>query len=99
MSRDATPGDDTCDPPPPPVVVPHHALSADALQGLLEAFVLREGTDYGERELSLEHKVAEVRRQLERKEAEILFDPTSETVNIVVSAARRDLTSRLSTES
>lgn len=75
--------------PPPPVPVPHTALSADALQGLLEAFVLREGTEYGEREVSLEIKVAEVRRQLDRGEAEILFDPASESVNIVVRTAPR----------
>jgi hypothetical protein len=35
----------------------------------LEAFVLREGTDYGEREVSLDEKVA---LQLERGEAEIV---------------------------
>ena len=40
--------------------------------------------DYGERDVSYEDKVAQVIRQLERGEARILFDPVSETVNIVV---------------
>ena len=68
----------------PPVEVPHGDLSEDALRGVVESFVLREGTDYGERDVSYENKVAQVIRQLERGEARILFDPVSETVNIVV---------------
>jgi len=32
-----------------PVAVPHTGLSAAALRGVIESFVLREGTDYGER--------------------------------------------------
>ena len=37
-----------------PVMVPHTELRADVLRAVIESFVLREGTDYGERELSLE---------------------------------------------
>ena len=69
--------------PPPPVRVPHTALSPEALQGVLESFVLREGTDYGERESTFEGKVADVLRQLERGEAEIIFDPETESIDIV----------------
>lgn len=71
------------DEPQPPVSVPHQELSAEALRGVVESFVLREGTDYGEREFSLEQKVAHVLHQLERGEAQILFDPNTETVDIV----------------
>ena len=60
-----------------------HALSAAALEGLIESFVGREGTDYGERECTLAEKVADVRRQLERGEARIVFDPDTESVDIV----------------
>ncbi len=49
---------------------------------MIESFVLREGTDYGEREHSLEQKVAQVRAQLERGQARILFDPETDTVTI-----------------
>jgi uncharacterized protein YheU (UPF0270 family) len=41
-------------------VVPYTELSADALQGVVEAFVLREGTDYGATEYALGRKVAQV---------------------------------------
>ena len=66
-----------------PVVIPHAELSADALAGVVESFVLREGTDYGEQEYSLAAKVAHVIRQLERGEAQIVFDATTESVDIV----------------
>jgi uncharacterized protein len=66
-----------------PVIVPHRELSPDALAGVVESFVLREGTDYGDREYSLSEKVAHVMRQLDRGEAQIIFDPNTETVEIV----------------
>ncbi len=67
-----------------PVVVPYTELSADALRGVLESFVLREGTEYGDRDFSLDEKVAHVLRQLRRGEAQIVFDPESETIDVVV---------------
>jgi uncharacterized protein len=69
--------------PPEPVVVPHTELAADLLHAVVESFVLREGTDYGEKEISLEAKVARVMAQLKRGEAKILFDPESESITIV----------------
>jgi uncharacterized protein len=70
---------------PEPIVIPYTELSAEALRGVVESFVLREGTDYGEREISLDQKVAQVLRQLERGEARIIFNAELETVDIVVS--------------
>jgi uncharacterized protein YheU (UPF0270 family) len=67
-----------------PIVIPHRELSDQALQGVLESFVLREGTEYGEREVSLEQKVADVLRQLERGEAQVIFHPGLESIDIVV---------------
>ena len=66
--------------------IPHRDLSDEALRGVIESFVLREGTDYGQRDYSLEEKMAEVMRQLDRGEAVIVFDPDSETVSIVVAS-------------
>jgi uncharacterized protein YheU (UPF0270 family) len=51
---------------------------------VVESFVLREGTEYGEKDFSLDQKLAHVIRQLERGEAQIVFDPESETIDIVV---------------
>jgi uncharacterized protein YheU (UPF0270 family) len=79
------------DEPHEPIAVPYTELSAAALRGVVESFVLREGTEYGETDFSLEQKVLHVMRQLERNEAQVMFDPDSESINIVVAAgtARR----------
>ena len=63
-------------------------LSSDALRGLVEEFVSREGTDYGHADRALEGKVGDVYRQLESGEARIVFDLESETASIV---SARDL--------
>jgi uncharacterized protein len=68
-----------------PIEVPYEALSAQALRGLIEAFILREGTDYGEREVPLEVKVAQIMRRFERGEARIVFDPRTGGVDILPS--------------
>jgi len=77
--------------PPEPVVVPHTELTSELLRAVIESFVLREGTDYGEHELSLDEKVARVVTQLERGDANIVFDPDTESVAIVLvpAAAKR----------
>jgi uncharacterized protein YheU (UPF0270 family) len=68
---------------PQPVVVPYTELAADLLHAVVESYVLREGTDYGEKEFSLEAKVSQVIGQLKRGEVRIVFDPESETVSII----------------
>ncbi|MEQ8234214.1 MAG: YheU family protein [Gammaproteobacteria bacterium] len=68
---------------PAPVEVPWQALSSQALRGVVEAFVLREGTDYGVVEASFADKVEAVMRQLERGEARIYFEPVSQSVELV----------------
>jgi uncharacterized protein YheU (UPF0270 family) len=68
---------------PQSVVVPYTELAADVLHAVVESYVLREGTDYGEKEFSLAAKVSHVMRQLQRGEARIVFDPETETVSIL----------------
>jgi uncharacterized protein YheU (UPF0270 family) len=65
------------------VVVPYAELSAELLHAVIESFVLREGTDYGEKEIPLQDKVARVVTQLKKGEAKIVFDPESESITIV----------------
>lgn len=57
-------------------------LSAEALDGVIEAFVLREGTDYGHRDYTLAEKCAQVRAQLERGEVELWFDDENQYVHL-----------------
>lgn len=71
-----------------PMEIPSDLLSADALRGIAEAFVLREGTDYGLREFTHEEKVGQVLAAIERGEARILFDPRTDSVTIVLKDHR-----------
>ncbi len=65
------------------VIIPYDQLSSDALSGLIEEFITREGTEYGDREFSLEEKVTQVRSQLKSGKAVITYDERNQTCNIV----------------
>lgn len=65
------------------VVIPPDQLSDDALQGVIEEFITREGTDYGDVEISLSDKVQQIRAQLRCGAALIVFDPVAETCTIM----------------
>lgn len=65
------------------MIIPYQQLSPDALQGLIEEFVTRDGTDYGEQEAPLATKVAQVKRQLAAKDIVIVFDERSESVSLL----------------
>jgi uncharacterized protein YheU (UPF0270 family) len=81
------------------VVVPIDRLSREALDGLIEEFVTRDGTDYGEQEDTLEERKNSVSRQLDRGEIVIVFDSESETANIVPKDAVVDPSTEVSDES
>jgi uncharacterized protein YheU (UPF0270 family) len=65
------------------MVIPLEKLSAEALRGVIEEFVTREGTDYGGQMYSIEDKVEQVFRQLQRGEAVIVYDPQAQACSIV----------------
>ncbi|WP_437611270.1 YheU family protein [Erwinia sp. V71] len=65
------------------MIIPWQQLTPEALENLIESFVLREGTDYGEQERSLTQKVADVRRQLQSGEAVLVWSELHESVNIM----------------
>lgn len=64
------------------MIIPIEELSEDVLSGIIHEFVLREGTEYGARDITIETKVAQVRKQLERKLAMVVFDPETESCDI-----------------
>lgn len=68
------------------MMIPWQELTSETLDSLIESFVLREGTDYGEHERSLEQKVADVKSQLQRGEAVLVWSELHETVNIMPRA-------------
>ncbi|MFD2176982.1 YheU family protein [Veronia pacifica] len=72
------------------MIVPWQEIPQDTLHNLIEHFVLREGTDYGEQEISFTDKVEQVLNLLKNKEAVVVYSELHETVDIKLC---RDLSS------
>ena len=66
-----------------PVEIPWERLESDVLHKLVEEFVSREGTEYGEHEIAMDTKVRQVVEQLKAKKAVITFDPETQTTHII----------------
>ncbi len=64
------------------MVIPWQDITPDTLENLIREFVLREGTDYGTVEVSLQEKIDQVKLLLEKGEAVIVFSELHETVDI-----------------
>ena len=67
------------------LIIPYDQLNPESLSGVIEEFVTRDGTDYGEIEVSMETKKSRVLDQLKSGKAAIVFDQESETCNILNS--------------
>ncbi|MDB1122791.1 YheU family protein [Vibrio algarum] len=64
------------------MIIPWQEIDGDTLDNLIKEFVLREGTDYGQSEVTLEDKIEQVRKQLKAEDAVIVFSELHETVDI-----------------
>lgn len=73
------------------MLIPPDQLSKEALVGLIEAFINREGTDYGEQEIPVNIKIEQIKSQLNRGEVVIVFDAASESVNLITAKEYRSL--------
>jgi len=65
--------------------IPANKLSPEALEGVIEEFITRAGTDYGEVEASLDTKFRQVKSRLATGEAVLIFDDETETTNIFLA--------------
>jgi hypothetical protein len=63
-------------------IIPANKLSAEALKGVIDEFVSRGGTDYGEIETSPETKFRQVKQKLASGLAVLIYDDETETTNI-----------------
>lgn len=68
---------------PSHILIPRERLSPEAFDALLEEYILREGTDYGSVELTLEAKKARAIRQLESGFVKIVYSPEHESCTII----------------
>ena len=66
-----------------PIIVPWKDLPPDTLTNLIEEFVTRDGTDYGDQEIPTATKVEQVRNQLKREDAFVVFDEVTESVSVM----------------
>ena len=65
--------------------IPVNKLSSEALQGVIEEFISRDGTDYCEIEASRETNFRHVKSKLENGSAVLIFDDEAETTNIFLA--------------
>lgn len=65
------------------VIVPWQSIAEDTLLGLLEEFVTRDGTDYGATESTLDSRVAQAKRALQKQEVLIVVDLNLETTQLI----------------
>jgi uncharacterized protein YheU (UPF0270 family) len=72
------------------MVIPPQSLSPDALLAVLEEFISREGTDYGDQEWTLAEKVQQLKPQVLRGHVLIIFDPVAELVTLIPKDEWRD---------
>ena len=66
----------------PAHIIPVSRLSHEALKGVIEEFISREGTDYGDTEVSPEKSFMQVKCRLEKGLAVLIYDDETETTNI-----------------
>lgn len=64
------------------MIIPWQQLSDSALDGILEEFILREGTDYGEQEVSLAEKKSSLTQQLQQGHIVVVYSELHETVTL-----------------
>ena len=65
------------------IEIPLARVSDDILNAIIEDFIAREGTDYGSNEVGFETKIEQVKRQIERGDVVITFDPETESCNLL----------------
>lgn len=65
------------------MIIPHAEIDNETLESIIESVVLRDGTDYGEEEMSLTEKVQLVKRQLNIGIAAIEYSEEHESINII----------------
>jgi uncharacterized protein YheU (UPF0270 family) len=65
--------------------IPVDKLSPEALQEVINEFISRYGTDYGEMEISPETIFRHVKQKLETGLAVLIFDDKTETTNIFLA--------------
>jgi uncharacterized protein YheU (UPF0270 family) len=67
------------------VEIPYEQIDPQTLRRMIEEFVTRDWSDFGESGSDLEIKIEQVLRQLREKKVKVVFDLRTETANIVAA--------------
>lgn len=68
------------------MIIPFESLPPETLDNLLKEHIYREGTDYGEHEVSLEIKIHQLKQQLKNKHIVLVYSELHESVNLLPKA-------------
>ncbi|CAM3898947.1 YheU family protein [Avibacterium endocarditidis] len=64
------------------MIIPWQDLEEETLVNIAESFILREGTDYGEQELSLQQKTQNLLTNIRQGKAVIVWSELHESIDI-----------------
>lgn len=64
------------------MIIPWQDLPESTLYNILDSFILREGTDYGERELTLDEKRERLLAQIKAEKVVIVWSELNESLDI-----------------
>ena len=63
--------------------IPYQELQAETLLSLVESFILREGTDYGDSEASFTDKTQQVMNQIHEGKILIMYSELHESCDLI----------------
>lgn len=65
------------------MIIPPEKLTVESIRAIVESVITREGTDYGQEELSLDEKVNSLMPQVLSGEVLISYEEETESVNLL----------------
>lgn len=79
------------------MIIPYHMINRDTLHNIIEDFVTRDGTDNGF-EQPLSQRIAAVEALLKAGEWVIVYEASSESINLLTKEAATALLSQVADE-
>lgn len=75
------------------MLIPYQDLEQQTLVNIIEQYILREGTDYGEQEATLSEKSAEILAQIKNNDIYIIYSELTKSVTLI---SRQELQEKMS---
>lgn len=68
------------------MLIPYQSIPIETLENLLKEHVYREGTNYGEHEVSIETQIDQLKKQLQSGDIVLAYSEIHESVNLLPKA-------------